>query len=143
MQRQRITSVLFGLAAAGTAVAQTPNAREEAMPLLRDVSPVALRNVRIVDGTGALATQNQTLIIEGGRIRTVGSAAAIHIPEGTCTLDLDGRTVLPGFVMLHEHMSSGSVDGVTTPQPFSSPRLYLAFGVTTFERPERIIHSSN
>ena len=39
--------------------------------------------------------------------------------------------MLPGFVMLHEHMSSGLVDGVTSPQPFSSPRLYLAFGVTT------------
>jgi hypothetical protein len=56
--------------------------------------------------------------------------AKISIPEGTRTLDLDGRTVLPGFVMLHEHMMYGA-EGNTHPQPFSSPRLYLAFGVTT------------
>jgi imidazolonepropionase-like amidohydrolase len=101
------------------------------MPLLRGVSRVALRNVRLIDGTGAPARLNQTLIIESGRIGAVGGGAEIAIPEGTQTLDLDGRTVLPGFVMLHEHMSSGLADGVTAPQPFSSPRLYLAFGVTT------------
>ena len=112
-------------------IAQSPSAQDEAMPLLRDVRRVALRNVRIVDGTGGPVKQNQTVIIESGRIRAVGSTAEIEVPEGTRTLDLAGRTVLPGFVMLHEHMSSGPVDDVTVPQPFSSPRLYLAFGVTT------------
>jgi imidazolonepropionase-like amidohydrolase len=131
MQRQVMTSVLFGLAAAVTAVAQTPSAQDEAIPLLRDVSGVALRNVRVVDGTGAPARENQTLIVENGRIRVVGDTAEIAIPEGTRTLDLDGKTVLPGFVMLHEHMGGGPVDGLSSPQPFSSPRLYLAFGLTT------------
>src|SRR5262245_66641343 len=88
----------------GTAFAQVPSALTEAMPLLRDAPRVALRNVRIIDGTGAPAIQNQTLIIESGRIRAIGDVATITIPEGTRTLDLDGRTVLPGFVMLHEHM---------------------------------------
>jgi hypothetical protein len=56
------------------------------------------------------------------------------VPDGTCTLDLSGRTVLPGFVMLHEHLSSGLAGSTTTsPQPFSSPGLYLAFGVTTIQ----------
>ena len=101
------------------------------MPDLRNASRVALTKVRIIDGTGAPARLNQTVIIESGRIGAMGEGPEIAIPEGTQTLDLDGRTVLPGFVMLHEHMSSGAADGVTIPQPFSSPRLYLAFGVTT------------
>ena len=107
MQRQGITSVLFGLAAAVTTVAQTPSARDEAMPLLRDASGVALRNVRVVDGTGAPAREKQTLIVENGRIRAVGDTAQIESPEGMRTLDLNGRPVLPGFVMLHEHMGGG------------------------------------
>jgi imidazolonepropionase-like amidohydrolase len=129
--RVAATALFAFVSAALTVFAQTSSAQDEAMPLLRDVPRVALRNVRIIDGTGAPARQNQTLIIEGGRIRAVGGTAETAIPEGTRTLDLDGRTVLPGFVMLHEHMSGGPVDGVTSPQPFSSPRLYLAFGVTT------------
>ena len=127
-----VATVSFALlSACGTAFAQAPSALTEAMPVLRDAGRVALRHVRIIDGTGAPARENQTLIIESRRINAVGGGEEIAIPEGTPTLDLDGRTVLPGFVMLHEHMSSGSVDGVTAPQPFSPPRLYLAFGVTT------------
>jgi imidazolonepropionase-like amidohydrolase len=127
-----LLAVLSTAVTALAQVAQTPSARNEAMPLLRDESRVALRNVRIVDGTGAPARQNQTLIIESGRIRAVGNAAEIAIPEGTRTLDLDGRTVLPSFVMLHEHlMGGGQPDVGSSPQSFSAPRLYLAFGVTT------------
>ena len=131
MRPQGIAFLLFGLATAVTVVAQTPNARDEAMPLLRDDSRIALRNVRIVDGTGAPARQNQTLIIESGRIRAIGSTAEINVAEGTRTLDLDGRTVLPGFVMPHEHMLYVSENANTYPQPFTSPRLFLAFGLTT------------
>jgi hypothetical protein len=131
MRRQGTASVVFALASAVMAVAQTPSARDDAMPLLRDGSRVALRNVRIVDGTGAPARQNQTLIIDNGRIRALGGVTEIVIPEGTQTLDLDGRTLLPGFVMLHEHMFYASVNDNTHPQPFTSPRLFLAFGLTT------------
>ena len=131
MRPKGIASVVFALAAAVTAVAQTPSARDDAMPFLRDISRVALRNVRIIDGTGAPARQNQTLIIDNGRIRALGGVTEIVIPEGTQTLDLDGRTVLPGFVMLHEHMFYASENDNTHPQPFTSPRLFLAFGLTT------------
>jgi imidazolonepropionase-like amidohydrolase len=110
------------LSAFEAAVAQTPNALTEAMPLLRGAPRVAFRNVRVVDGTGAPARPNQTLIIESGRILAVGSRDNITIPEGTRTLDLDGRTVLPGLVMLHEH---------TGRQPLIAARLFLAFGLTT------------
>jgi imidazolonepropionase-like amidohydrolase len=129
-----VTSAIALWLTAFTALAQiapSPTAQDEAMPLLRDASRVALRNVRIIDGTGAPARQNQTLIIESGRIRAVGSATEITVPEGTRTLNLDGRTVLPGFVMLHEHMFYASENDNTHPQPFTSPRLFLAFGLTT------------
>jgi cytosine/adenosine deaminase-related metal-dependent hydrolase len=142
MRPQGTASVLFALVSVVSAVAQTPSALDEAMPQLRGVSRVALRHVRIVDGTGAPARQNQTLIIENGRIGAVGGGAEIAIPEGTHTLDLDGRTVLPGFVMLHEHMVHGSENGDTHPEPFTSPRLFLAVS-RQFEQPERLIHTSS
>ena len=110
------------LAAFGSGLAQTPPALTDAMPLLRDAQRVALKDVRIVDGTGTAARLNQILIIEGGRIVALGNANDISIPEGTRILDLAGHTVLPGFVMLHEHIGK---------QPLLAARLFLAFGVTT------------
>jgi enamidase len=47
-------------------------------------------------------------------------------------MDLTGRTVMPGYVMLHEHLFYPSGGGaIYNEQGFSFPRLYLAGGVTT------------
>jgi imidazolonepropionase-like amidohydrolase len=116
-----VITVAF-LAALKSVMAHTPSARMDAIPLLSDTLLVALTKVRIVDGTGAPARSNQTLVIKDGRILAVGNHSDIAIPEGTKILDLDGRTVLPGLVLLHEH---------TGKQPLVSARLFLAFGITT------------
>jgi hypothetical protein len=121
MRNVALISFVF-LSTFRAALAQPPSALSDAMRLLRDAPRVALRNLRVVDGTGAPARPNQTLLIESGRILAVGSPDDISIPEGTKTLDLDGRTVLPGLVMLHEHTGN---------QPLIAARLFLAFGITT------------
>jgi imidazolonepropionase-like amidohydrolase len=93
---------------------------------------VALRNLRVIDGTGRPAAENQTLVIERGRIRSVEEASRVAIPAGAQELELSGHTVLPGLVMLHEHLNYSAVgEQFTHALPFSAPRLYLAFGVTT------------
>jgi enamidase len=97
-----------------------------------DAPVVALTRVRVVDGTGAAPRAGQTIVIEGGVIRAVGADGSVPIPPGARVLDLDGRTVLPGLVMMHEHMFYPSGGGsVYNEQAFSFPRLYLAGGVTT------------
>jgi imidazolonepropionase-like amidohydrolase len=132
--------ILFELLFAALAFAQNPSApaptaKDEAIPGLRDASVVVLTHVRVIDGTGAPAQEDQTLVIEGGKILALGRSDQIKFPENAHTLDLSGRTVLPGLVMLHEHLFwvyevVGSV-GISHPQHFSFPRLYLAHGVTT------------
>ena len=95
-------------------------------------SVVALVHARVIDGTGAPARDGQTLILAGGVIRAVGDDASTAIPAGARVLDLTGKSVLPGFVMMHEHMFYPSGGGsVYNEQAFSFPRLYLAGGVTT------------
>jgi imidazolonepropionase-like amidohydrolase len=65
-------------------------------------------------------------------IRDVGDAARVAVPPGARVLDLAGRSVLPGLVMVHEHMFYPSGGGtVYNEQAYSFPRLYLAGGVTT------------
>jgi imidazolonepropionase-like amidohydrolase len=95
-------------------------------------SVVALTNVSVIDGTGAAARDGQTIVIKGGVIQAVGSPAQVSVPAGARTMDLAGRTVMPGYVMLHEHLFYPSGGGaIYNEQGYSFPRLYLAGGVTT------------
>lgn len=95
-----------------------------------DAPVVALTHVRLVDGTGAPARDDQTVIIDGARVRAVGSSASIAIPAGAQVLDLTGHTMLPGQVGLHEHTYFGGVRRLTQ-MSVSGPLLYLAHGITT------------
>lgn len=96
-----------------------------------DDSVVALAHVRVIDGTGAPAKEDQAVLIRDGVIQAVGPASDIPIPPGAKTLDLSDHTVLPGLVMVHEHMFYPTGEGQYAEQSFSFPRLYLAGGATT------------
>src|ERR1019366_8019362 len=94
---------------------------------------VELQHVRVIDGTGAAPLENQTIVIDHGKIATVGPPASTPAPPGAQVMDLTGHTVIPGIVGMHEHLFYPSGGGVPmyTEQAFSFPRLYLASGVTT------------
>jgi imidazolonepropionase-like amidohydrolase len=92
---------------------------------------IALVHARVIDGTGAPARDDQTLVISGGKIATIGPAASVAIPKGATLVDLKGETVLPGLVGMHEHMFYSNGWGIFTEMPISFPLLYLAGGVTT------------
>ena len=92
---------------------------------------VALTHVRVIDGTGASARENQTLVIRDGTIAALGDAAGVPPPAGATILDLSGKTVIPGMVMLHEHLYYTTGPGVYGQLGASFSRLYLAGGVTT------------
>lgn len=90
---------------------------------------VALTHVRVIDGTGAPARANQTVILDHGKIAAVAADAAV--PAGAQVLDLSGDTVIPGLIGMHEHLFYPAGNGQYNEQSFSFPRLYLAAGVTT------------
>src|SRR5688572_8384609 len=116
---------------AASLVGQQPNQAVRQFVSVSD-SVVALTNVTVIDGTGAAARDSQTIVMKGGVIQAVGGAGQVSIPAGARTMDLAGRTVMPGYVMLHEHLFYPSGGGaVYNEQGYSFPRLYLAGGVTT------------
>src|SRR6202167_680204 len=105
-------------------------------PLVRsfvkiDAPAVALTHVRVIDGTGAAARENQTVILANGKITAVGDDSAVSAPKGAPVLDLSGSSVIPGLVCMHDHMVYPVGDGIFGEMAFSFPRLYLAGGVTT------------
>src|ERR1700722_6521971 len=93
---------------------------------------VVLRHVRVVDGTGAPAPADQSVVIADGVIRQLGDSGTVAVPPDAKVLDLPDRTVLPGLVMVHEHMfyPTGGVP-IYNEHAYSFPRLYLAGGATT------------
>ena len=120
----------FGLL---TAAAQgLPGSKEEVAKFVRlRANSIVLENVRVIDGTGAPAKENQTAVINGGRIAAIGDAGQVSAPKDATRLNLAGRAILPGLVMLHEHMFYFSGFRVWHSQAGTYPRLYLAAGVTT------------
>ncbi|MCC6992433.1 MAG: amidohydrolase family protein [Acidobacteria bacterium] len=96
-----------------------------------DAPVVALTNARVIDGTGAPARDGQTVVLRDGRIAAMGPSATTPAPDGARVVDLAGKSVLPGLVMLHEHLYYPTGPGVYGQLGQSFVRLYLAGGVTT------------
>ena len=92
---------------------------------------VALTHLRVIDGTGAAARQNQTVLINKDRIQSIGDAASVTVPKEAQVLDLKGYSVIPGLVGMHDHMFYPVGPGSFGEMSYSFPRLYLAGGVTT------------
>lgn len=93
---------------------------------------IALKHVRVIDGTGSAPREDQTIIIESGRISAIGPTAQITIPASANSLDLSGHTAIPGLVGMHDHLFYATDEGkryLVANESF--PPLYLAAGVTT------------
>jgi enamidase len=96
-----------------------------------DTPVVALTHARVIDGTGAAARPNQTILIRDGSIAAVGDDGKVAVPAGAQVMDLAGKSVIPGLVMVHEHLFYPTGPGVYGNLSESFTRLYLAGGVTS------------
>jgi len=128
-----LLSVVAALACAGLpAFADPPGSPEEVEQFLASPSTTfVLEDVTIIDGTGSAPLEHQSIVVAAGRIVALGSTRRIKAPPGAEVMRLTGRTVLPGLVMVHEHMMYFSGLRIWHSQAVSYPRLYLAAGVTT------------
>jgi imidazolonepropionase-like amidohydrolase len=140
----RFLSLVFVLLLASLTVrAQTPELSRPVQEFVR-VNPgkIVLTHVRIIDGTGAPAVDDQNVVIENGKITAIHPGADLAADKNTTVLDLRGHTLIPGLVGMHDHLfyiARPNLDSrrhfddpVVVPQmTFSAPRLYLAGGVTS------------
>jgi enamidase len=117
-----------------TLPAQGPASRPTLGPAARqyvtvDTSILALTHVRVIDGTGAPAREDQTIVVRNGLITSIGRN--VQIPADAHVLDLTGKSVIPGLVMVHEHLYYPTGGGTYANLSESFSRLYLAGGVTS------------
>lgn len=96
-----------------------------------DAPVVALEHVRVIDGTGTAAKEDQTVILANGKVQSISAVADATVPKDAQHLDLHGYTVIPGLVGMHDHMFYPMGNAIFGEMAYSFPRLYLAGGVTT------------
>jgi imidazolonepropionase-like amidohydrolase len=128
----RRTAFLFAccLIAVGVGSAQTLSPQVRAFVKV-DAPVVALTHARVIDGTGAAAREDQTIVLSRGKIDSVSDSASANVPKDAQVIDLHGYSVIPGLVGMHDHMFYPLGNGIYGEMGFSFPRLYLAGGVTT------------
>ena len=73
----------------------------------------------LIDGTGAAPRQDAVIVMEGDRIRAVGTKGQVSYPPNAKVIQADGRYILPGLFDCHVHYREWM------------PQIYLRYGVTT------------
>jgi len=140
----RLLFLIASLLLASITVAQTQKASGVADFISIDIPVFVLEHVRVIDGTGTPAKEDQAVVITNGKIQFIGPEESAQIPPGAQRMGRSGYTVIPGLVGMHNHLyytdsyTVQVVDGkVGEPGlfiaeiPYTAPRLYLAAGVTT------------
>jgi imidazolonepropionase-like amidohydrolase len=74
---------------------------------------------KLIDGTGAKAVDNATVVVEGNKIKEVGQR--VQIPEGATIIDASKMTVMPGMIDAHIHFGGVFADD-TDMDAYSRPR---------------------
>ncbi|GAA0613922.1 amidohydrolase family protein [Brevundimonas kwangchunensis] len=103
------------------------------VPTDRPEGRIALTGARLITMNGAEVIENGVVVIDGNRIEMIGPMASTTIPAGIPTLDMTGKTIMPGLVDAHWHGSMGSDEII--PQQSWVNYAALAFGVTTLHDP--------
>ena len=70
-----------------------------------------LKNVNVIDGTGAAAQPHRTVVIEGDRIRSIAPEQT-DTQSGAKAVDMQGRTIMPLIINTHGHL--GMVKGTSS-----------------------------
>jgi imidazolonepropionase-like amidohydrolase len=108
------------------ALAQTPMQRYVA----EDSAYFVLNGASVIDGTGSEERKQQAIVVRDGKIAWIGNSSAMPAQPGAKVIDLHGSTVIPGLVMLHEHLFTTGAGNDLVEQSVTFPLLYLAAGVT-------------
>ncbi len=108
------------------------------LPRHQPTGTVAYQGARIVTMKGDEVIENGTLVVEGNRIKAVG--ANVAVPAGARTVNVAGRTIIPGFIDEHAHLHYSTLD--IFPQRPWKYAANLAYGVTTTHDPSASTHEA-
>ena len=94
---------------------------------------IAFTNARILTMENDEVIENGTLLVEGNKIKALGTASSVEVPTNAMVYDVAGKTIMPGIVDAHAHIGAFRA-GLNTKkhwQLFAN----VAYGVTTAHDP--------
>ncbi len=94
---------------------------------------LVLTNARIITMGPAGTIEHGDLLIRDNRIGTVGPTGKILIPTDAKRMDMTGKTLLPGYILTHEHVEPRHSVHVSQVAAYLAS---LAYGVTTLHDPQ-------
>jgi imidazolonepropionase-like amidohydrolase len=71
---------------------------------LQTSASVLYEGARLIAGDGRVPVESSAFLVEGGRFTSVGRKGEIPVPAGTRRVDLSGKTVVPAFIDIHNHL---------------------------------------
>ncbi len=94
---------------------------------------IAFTGARIITMEGDQVIENGTIIVKGNKIEAIGKNGEVIIPAGAKVYDVAGKTIMPGIIDVHAHVSAFGY-GIL---PKKHWPLYanLAYGITTSHDP--------
>lgn len=99
----------------------------------RPEGSIAFTGARIITMEGDEVIEDGAIVVTNNKITAIGTASSVTIPKGAKVYDVKGKTIMPGIVDAHAHVSAFGY-GVT-PQKHWPLYANLAFGVTTSHDP--------
>ena len=97
------------------------------------IGKVLIKNGRIITMKGKEVIENGEILIENNRIIDVGDSISDNDKQGAEIIDLNGKTILPGFVDTHAHVRVAW--GIHKNQIWAFAA-NLGYGVTTIRDPQ-------
>jgi len=98
--------------------------------------PIAIVGGTIINGTGRPPIHDGAIVTHGSKIIAVGSRKDIKLPEGAEVIDVEGRTVMPGFIDCHTHFILLGVRTLTTLDLSKTRSLAEVMGLIEAKAPE-------
>ncbi len=123
-------AMMFGIPAA---IAAQQGARQETTKRRADegggpYDRLVLKNVTVIDGTGAPPMSGANIVVEGDRIISIGRGEVADEGGNTRIIDGTGQYVMPGFIDMHAHTGPFPSDA---PQAEYVYKLWMGHGITT------------
>jgi imidazolonepropionase-like amidohydrolase len=104
MRPVMVVLTAIGLTTANTASGRSsPSAPPEMAQAPRSFG---ITNVTVIDVERGARLRDHTVIIEGGRISTVGPSSQVRVPDGYGVVQARGKFVIPGLVDRHAHVTT-------------------------------------
>jgi imidazolonepropionase-like amidohydrolase len=128
--KAHLAVLIAAIATLGVAAGQPTERPQPPAFHARAAERLLIRNAMVIYGSGRPAYGPADILVESGRIASIGSPSSQGTRPADVVIDGTGKYVMPGIINTHMHWHEERQPGM--PQPIQYERnLYLAAGVTT------------